>query len=153
MNHTIAAIATPQAAGGIGVIRISGPGAIEIADAVFDAASGQALTESKGYRAHFGRVFNEDGPIDEAIALVFRAPHSYTGEDVVEFSCHGGLFLLQQTLRAVFHAGAIPASAGEFTLRAFLNGKMDLTQAESVMGLIAAQGGQAARDRGRKWNI
>ncbi len=145
MNHTIAAIATPQAAGGIGVIRISGPGAIEIADAVFDAASGQTLTESKGYRAHFGRVFNEDGPIDEAIALVFRAPHSYTGEDVVEFSCHGGLFLLQQTLRAVFHAGAIPASAGEFTRRAFLNGKMDLTQAESVMGLIAAQGGQAAR--------
>lgn len=145
MNHTIAAIATPQAAGGIGVIRISGPGAIEIADAVFDAASGQALTESKGYRAHFGRIFNENGPVDEAIALVFRAPHSYTGEDVVELSCHGGLFLLQQALRAVFQAGASPAAAGEFTRRAFLNGKMDLTQAESVMGLIGAQGSQAAR--------
>lgn len=145
LNHTIAAIATPQAAGGIGVIRISGPGAIEIADAVFDAASGQALTESKGYRAHFGRIFNENGPVDEAIALVFRAPHSYTGEDVVELSCHGGLFLLQQALRAVFQAGASPAAAGEFTRRAFLNGKMDLTQAESVMGLIGAQGSQAAR--------
>lgn len=145
MKHTIAAIATPQAAGGIGVIRISGPEALAVAGAVFRAASGQPLSESAGYRAHYGRVFNEDGAIDEAIALVFRAPHSYTGEDVVELSCHGGLFLLQQTLRAVFQAGAAPASAGEFTRRAFLNGKMDLTQAEAVMGLIAAQGGQAAR--------
>lgn len=145
MNHTIAAIATPQAAGGIGIIRISGPEAIAIADAVFHAASGRALSDSTGYRAHYGRVFNEDGTIDEAIALVFRAPHSYTGEDTVELSCHGGLFLLQQTLRAVFHAGAAPASAGEFTRRAFLNGKLDLTQAEAVMGLIAAQGEQAAR--------
>lgn len=102
MNHTIAAIATPQAAGGIGVIRISGPKALQIADAVFQAASGLPLAQSKGYRAHFGRVFHESGPIDEAIALVFRAPHSYTGEDVVELSCHGGLFLLQQALRAVF---------------------------------------------------
>ena len=110
MNHTIAAIATPQAAGGIGVIRISGPGAIEIADAVFDAASGQALTESKGYRAHFGRIFNENGPVDEAIALVFRAPHSYTGEDVVEPSCHRRFarFFRQvqaRQLRANSHAG------------------------------------------------
>lgn len=145
MNHTIAAIATPQAAGGIGVIRISGPKALQIADAVFQAASGLPLAQSKGYRAHFGRVFHESGPIDEAIALVFRAPHSYTGEDVVELSCHGGLFLLQQALRAVFQAGASPAAAGEFTRRAFLNGKMDLTQAESVMGLIGAQGSQAAR--------
>lgn len=87
MNHTIAAIATPQAAGGIGVIRISGPKALQIADAVFQAASGLPLAQSKGYRAHFGRVFHESGPIDEAIALVFRAPHSYTGEDVVELSC------------------------------------------------------------------
>lgn len=145
MDHTIAAIATPQAAGGIGVIRISGPEAIKIADTVFHAASGLPLAQSKGYHAHFGRVFNDNGPIDEAIALVFRTPHSYTGEDVVELSCHGGLFLLQQTLRAVFQAGAVPAAAGEFTRRAFLNGKMDLTQAESVMGLIAAQGDQAAR--------
>ncbi len=145
MSHTIAAIATPQAAGGIGVIRISGPEALQVADQVFRAADGHLLAQSKGYHAHYGRVFNADGPIDEAIALVFRAPHSYTGEDVVELSCHGGLFLMQQALRAVFCAGALPAGAGEFTKRAFLNGKLDLTQAESVMSLIGAQGGQAAR--------
>lgn len=145
MKHTIAAIATPQAAGGIGIIRISGPEAVTVADTVFHAASGRPLTESAGYRAHYGRIHRKGAPIDEAIALVFRAPHSYTGEDVVELSCHGGLFLLQQALRAVFQAGAAPAPAGAFTRRAFLNGKMDLTQAESVMSLIAAQGGQAAR--------
>lgn len=145
MNHTIAAISTPQAAGGIGIIRISGPEALTVANAVFHAASGRPLTESEGYRAHFGKVYDGEKAIDEAIALVFRAPRSYTGEDVVELSCHGGLFLLQQTLRAVFQAGAAPAEAGEFTRRAFFHGKMDLTQAESVMSLIAAQGEQAAR--------
>lgn len=111
----------------------------------FRRRAGCLWLQSKGYRAHFGRVFHESGPIDEAIALVFRAPHSYTGEDVVELSCHGGLFLLQQALRAVFQAVQARAAAGEFTRRAFLNGKMDLTQAESVMGLIGAQGSQAAR--------
>lgn len=145
MAKTIAAIATPQAAGGIGVIRISGDNARKVADKIFLSVSGAKLTDSKGYRAYFGHVYDDGQPIDEVVALVFAAPHSYTGEDVVELSCHGGLYVLQRVLRAVFAAGAVPAEAGEFTKRAFLNGRMDLTEAESVMGLIAAQGDAAAR--------
>ena len=143
-NKVIAAIATAQAAGGVGMIRVSGDDAMEICDKIFTAVSGNKLKDSKGYRAHFGRVHDEDGDIDDCVALVFRAPHSYTGENVVELSCHGGLYVLKITLRAVLAAGAVPARAGEFTERAFLNGKMDLTQAEAVMDLIGAQGKQAA---------
>lgn len=142
---TIAAISTAQGAGGIGVIRISGKQAIQIADAVFRPISGKALIEQKGYTAAFGHIYGGNEKIDEGIALVFRAPHSYTGENVVELSCHGGIYLTKRVLRAVFQAGAIPAQAGEFTKRAFLNGKMDLTQAESVMDLIGAKGKHAAR--------
>ncbi len=143
-NKVIAAIATAQAAGGVGMIRVSGDKAPEICDKIFNAVSGNKLENSKGYRAHFGRVYDSDGDIDECVALVFRAPHSYTGENVVELSCHGGLYVLKRVLRAVLAAGAVPARAGEFTERAFLNGKMDLTQAEAVMDLIGAQGKQAA---------
>ncbi|MBQ2972889.1 MAG: tRNA uridine-5-carboxymethylaminomethyl(34) synthesis GTPase MnmE [Clostridia bacterium] len=143
-NRTIAAIATPNAPGGIGVIRISGENAVEIADRIFKPVSGKSLTESKGYRAHFGDVYYNNGKIDEAVCLVFRAPASYTGEDVAEISCHGGLFVTKQVLRAVLDAGAAPAEAGEFTKRAFLNGKIDLAAAESVMSLIGASGKQAA---------
>ncbi len=143
-NKVIAAIATAQAAGGVGMIRVSGEEAMKICDKVFNAVSGNKLENSKGYRAHFGRVYDCDGDIDDCVALVFRAPHSYTGENVVELSCHGGLYVLKRTLRAVLAAGATPARAGEFTERAFLNGKMDLTQAEAVMDLIGAQGKQAA---------
>lgn len=143
-NKVIAAIATAQAAGGVGMIRVSGEKSMEICDKIFNAVSGNKLENSKGYRAHFGRVHDSDGDIDECVALVFRAPHSYTGENVVELSCHGGLYVLKRVLRAVLSAGAVPARAGEFTERAFLNGKMDLTQAEAVMDLIGAQGKQAA---------
>lgn len=142
---TIAAISTPQAAGGLGVIRVSGEDAIEIADKIFESVSSRKLSSLEGYRASYGRVFSCGEPVDEAVALVFRAPKSYTGEDVVEFSCHGGLFVLQKVLRSLFEAGAVPAKPGEFTRRAFLNGKMDLTEAEAVMGLISAQGEQAAK--------
>lgn len=143
-NKTIAAIATPNAPGGIGVIRISGESAIEIADKIFKPVSGKSLTESKGYRAHFGDVYYNNDKIDEAVCLVFRAPASYTGEDVAEISCHGGLYITKQVLRAALDAGAAPAEAGEFTKRAFLNGKIDLAAAESVMSLIGASGKQAA---------
>ncbi len=143
-NRTIAAIATPNAPGGIGVIRISGENAIEIADKIFRPVSGKPLTESRGYRAHFGDVYYNNEKIDEAVCLVFRAPASYTGEDVAEISCHGGLFVTKQVLRAALDAGAAPAEAGEFTKRAFLNGKIDLAAAESVMSLIGASGKQAA---------
>lgn len=144
MSATIAAIATPNAPGGVGIIRISGSEALPIAAKVFRAANGCDLTESAGYRAHFGAVYSDYEKIDEAICLVFRAPKSYTGEDVAELHCHGGLYLTQQTLRAVLAAGAVPAAPGEFTKRAFLNGKRDLAGAESVMALIGASGRQAA---------
>ncbi len=143
-NKTIAAIATPNAPGGIGVIRISGENAVEIADRIFKPVSGKSLTGSKGYRAHFGDVYYNNEKIDEAVCLVFRAPASYTGEDVAEISCHGGLYITKQVLRAALDAGAAPAEAGEFTKRAFLNGKIDLAAAESVMSLIGASGKQAA---------
>lgn len=107
--------------------------------------AGRDLAGLKGYTAAYGHVFDEEGDIDDCVALVFRAPHSYTGEDVVELSCHGGLYLLRRVLRAVLAAGARPAGAGEFTRRAFLNGKLDLTRAEAVMELIAADGRLAAR--------
>lgn len=142
---TIAAISTPQAAGGLGVIRISGEDAIEIASRVFKSKNGLDLRRLQGYRATLGIIETNGEATDEVVCLVFRAPKSYTGEDVVEFSCHGGLFVLQKVLRAVLDAGAVPAKAGEFTRRAFLNGKMDLTEAEAVMGIISAQGEQAAR--------
>lgn len=142
--NTIAAISTANSAGGIGIIRISGEQAIAVADKVFHAADGAMLSSLKGYRAKFGHIMDGAQRLDQAVALVFRAPHSYTGEDVVELSCHGGLYLVRRVLEAVLKAGAAPAEAGEFTKRAFLNGKMDLTAAESVMRLISASGAQAA---------
>lgn len=146
MSTTIAAISTPAAPAGLGVIRLSGDDAIGVAARVFRAADKSRAFESlNGYTAAYGHVFDADGDIDDCVALVFRAPHSYTGEDVVELSCHGGLYLLQRVLRACFAAGAKPAAAGEFTRRAFIGGKMDLTGAESVMNLIAADGRLAAR--------
>ena len=143
-NKTIAAIATPNAPGGIGVIRISGENALKVAEKIFRPVSGNMISERKGYRAHFGDVYYNNEKIDEAVCLVFRAPASYTGEDVAEISCHGGLYITKQVLRAALDAGAQPAEAGEFTKRAFLNGKIDLAAAESVMSLIGASGKQAA---------
>ena len=145
MEKTIAAIATGNAAGGLGVIRISGENAIEIADRVFMAKDKSALSRLKGYRAKFGNIVFHGEPFDEAVALVFRAPKSYTGEDVVELSVHGGLFVVEKTLEAVLSEGAVPAQPGEFTKRAFLNGKIDLTQAESVADIISARGEEAVK--------
>ncbi len=142
---TIAAISTGRAPGGIGVIRISGENAINVADKVFSSFNGKKLEEIPGYSALYGKASDEKGHIDNVVALVFRAPKSYTGEDVVEISCHGGLFVTDKVLKAVYDAGAIPAEPGEFTKRAFLNGKMDLTSAESVMNIISAQGEQAEK--------
>lgn len=146
MLSVIAAIATPTAPAGIGTIRVSGTDAIKIAAAVFRPHNAaRELTTLAGYTAAYGRVTDRDGDIDECVATVFRAPHSYTGEDVVELTCHGGVYLLKRTLRALFEAGAVPAAAGEFTRRAFENGKLDLTRAEAVMDLIAADGRLAAK--------
>ena len=146
MNQTtIAAISTAQAPAGISVIRISGSDAVAIGDRVFKAKSNKLLREMTGYTCAFGAAYDGSEKIDECIAAVFRTPHSYTGEDVVELSCHGGVVVTARILRALFDAGASAAEPGEFTKRAFLNGKMDLIEAESVMDLISARSRGAAR--------
>ncbi|MBQ8741507.1 MAG: tRNA uridine-5-carboxymethylaminomethyl(34) synthesis GTPase MnmE [Clostridia bacterium] len=145
-ERTIAAIATPLGEGGIGVIRISGDDAITVAEKCFAAFSGEMLSSLGGYQASYGRVFDKNGEtLDDAVALVFRAPKSYTGENVVEISVHGGTVITRQVLRRVLECGAALATGGEFTKRAFLNGKLDLTKAESVMGLISARNDAAAK--------
>ena len=145
-GETVAAIATAQAPGAVGVVRISGPDAQQVADRVFVSAHGKKLAEILGYRALYGHVYDgAGGEIDEAVALNFRAPASFTGENVVELSCHGGIYVTRRLLKAVLEAGAVPAGPGEFTRRAFLNGKMGLTEAESVMEIVGAEGEQAAK--------
>ncbi len=144
-DRTVAAVSTPLAVGGIGVLRVSGDDAVNIASKVFKPVSGRDISSMKGYTACFGRVFDKDGEFDEAVLTVFRAPKSYTGEDVVEISCHGGVYLVKRLLRAVLEAGAYPAGAGEFTKRAFLNGKLSLTQAEAVGDMLTVQSDYAAR--------
>lgn len=139
---TICAIATPPAAGGISVIRISGENAADIAARVFKPVSGKEVREMKGYRAAYGRIFDGNEQLDDGVLLMFRAPHSYTGEDTAEISCHGGIFVTRRVLSACVKAGAQPAAPGEFTKRALLNGKLSLTQAEAVADIIAAQGDQ-----------
>ncbi len=132
---TIAAIATANATGGIGIVRLSGEKSIEIADKIFSLD----VTKFKSHTLHLGKVLKDGNVIDEALVSVFKAPNSYTGEDVVEFNCHGGLRVCKMLLEAVYKEGAKPANPGEFTKRAFLNGKMDLSQAEAVADLISAQ--------------
>ena len=143
MSETIAAISTPNAVGGISVVRLSGDAAFSVADRIFTGISGKPLCTMKGYRAAYGELHDAQGKIDTGVALVFRAPKSYTGENVVEFSCHGGIVLTRRVLRAAMEAGARLAQPGEFTKRAFLNGKLSLTQAESVLDLIQSQNEQA----------
>lgn len=144
-NLTIAAISTAQGTGGIGVIRISGKNSIKIADSIFKGIKEKKLNSLKGYTGAFGHIIENNETIDEAVVTVFRNPNSYTGEDVVEISCHGGIYITNRVLRAVLNAGAKPAEPGEFTKRAFLNGKMDLTEAEAVIDIINAKSKSAAR--------
>ncbi len=139
---TVAAIATPAGAGSVSMIRISGEDAIIIADKVFKSFSGQKLADKAGYTAIYGNVYDGDRLVDEAVALVFRSPKSYTGENVVELTVHGGEFVAKQVLTCVLAAGARSASPGEFSRRAFLNGKLDLTRAESITEIIAANSRQ-----------
>ena len=132
---TIAAIATANATGGIGIVRLSGEKSIEIADKIFS----RNVTEFKSHTLHLGKVIHNGQAIDEALVSVFKAPNSYTGEDVVEINCHGGLKVCKLVLESLYKNGAKPAEPGEFTKRAFLNGKMDLSQAEAVADLISAE--------------
>lgn len=139
MNQdTICAIATAQG-GAIGSIRVSGPDAISITSRIFTPAkSGKTLTESRPYTLTFGRIYDGGEIIDEVLVSLFRAPHSYTGEDCTEITCHGSSYILQRVMQLLIHQGCRMAQPGEYTQRAFLNGKMDLSQAEAVADLIAS---------------
>ena len=135
---TIAAISTPiSSEGGLGIIRISGPEAISTADKIYRGK--QKLCDVPSHTVHYGHIYDGDKMIDEVMVSVFHAPRTYTREDVVEISCHGSIFLLRQVLSCVLKNGARPADPGEFTKRAFLNGRIDLSQAESVMDLISSE--------------
>ena len=139
-GDTISAIATAQGEGGIGIIRLSGEQALEIAGKMFRPASGKALDSYASHRAVYGRIVDEDErTVDEAMVLIMKGPHSYTREDVVEFQCHGGVMPLRKTLALTYSHGARPAEGGEFTKRAFLNGRLDLSQAQAVMDIITAK--------------
>jgi len=147
MSHTdnIVALATPSGTGAIAVIRVSGPEAIILVDKLFKSIKGKALAQQKSHTIHLGSIIDGDKILDEALVSIFKGPHSYTGENVVEISCHGSPFIQQQIIQLLLRNGCRSASAGEFTLRAFLNGKMDLSQAEAVADLIASDS-EAAHD-------
>lgn len=146
-QNTIAAISTPSGVGAVGMIRLTGKDAISVAGRIFTPLDQErSLAHLGGYSGVLGKICRFDGtPVDEAVAFVYRSPKSYTGEDVVELCCHGGTWAVRQVLRLCLEAGASPAGPGEFTRRAFLNGKMDLAQAEGVMDLIGAKGEAALR--------
>lgn len=144
IGDTIAAVSTPRGKGGVALLRVSGTRAIEIADRVFRAKNGKPLTEAPARTAVYGSLFlpeqnGERTAIDDGLVTVFRAPASFTGEDTVEICCHGGILLTETVLTALFAAGARPAEAGEFSRRAFLNGKMGLSSAEALADLLEAQ--------------
>jgi len=135
---TIAAISTPYGIGGISVIRVSGPDAIKITQKIFKSKDGILLENMNGYTCKLGNIIFENNELDEVIVTVFKAPKSYTGEDSTQISCHGSMFITKSILRAVLSSGAVLAGPGEFTKRAFLNKKISLDKAESIMGLISS---------------
>lgn len=140
-ESTIAAISTPIGEGGIGIVRLSGPKAIDIADSIFINIKGRKIKDAPNWSILYGHIKDPDAgrDIDEVLVSVMRGPHSYTGEDVVEISGHGGVLPLRKILEAAIREGAVLAQPGEFTKRAFLNGRIDLAQAESVMDIISAK--------------
>ena len=137
-NDTIVALATPSGPGAIAIIRLSGKDAIKIASLVFNSVLGKKLANQKTHTVHLGNILDGERVIDEVLATVFKNPKSYTGENVVEFSCHGSSYIQQEIIQLLIRKGCRMATAGEFTLQAFLNGKMDLSQAEAVADLIAS---------------
>ena len=146
-NDTIAAISTATTSSGIGIIRISGEEAISIAEKIFHPGKkGKKLSEQPAYTAHYGTIVDGDEIIDEVLILLMRAPHSYTAEDTAEIHCHGGVYVMKRILDLVIRNGARPADPGEFTKRAFLNGRIDLSQAEAVMDVIKAKNEYALKN-------
>jgi len=139
IDDTIAAIATPIGEGGIGIIRISGPGSITVSDKLFKAKSGKRLSEAKPASVILGHIVQDGETIDEVLVTLFKAPKSYTGEDIIEISSHGGIVVTRKILDLIYHQAVRAAEPGEFTQRAFLNGRLDLTQAEAVLDVIQAK--------------
>lgn len=137
-QETIVALATPSGAGAIAIIRLSGKEAISIAAQVFESVSGKDITTQKTHTIHLGHIVDYTKVLDQVLLSIFKGPNSYTGENIVEISCHGSVFIQQQIIQLLLRKGAKMAQAGEFTLRAFLNGKLDLSQAEAVADLIAS---------------
>ena len=138
-NSTIAAISTAMSNSGIGIVRMSGPEAFQIADRVYKGKKEKKLCEQQSHTIHYGYMVDGDQVIDEVLVMLMRGPHSYTGEDTVEINCHGGVYVVKRILELLIKNGARPAEPGEYTKRAFLNGRLDLSQAEAVGDLIASQ--------------
>ena len=145
-EDTIAAVSTAMAPGGIGIVRISGKEAFSVGDQIYRGKNGKKLSEQRANTVHYGFVEEKGERIDEVLAVILKGPHSPTGEDTVEIDCHGGVLAMKRILEAAFRAGARPAQPGEFTRRAFLNGRMDLSQAEAVMDLIQAKNEYALKN-------
>ena len=137
-NDSIVALATPSGAGAIAIIRISGEQAIAIGNAVFQSIKGKDLTKQKSHTLHLGHIIDTNKTLDEVLVSIFKGPHSYTGENTIEISCHGSTYIQQQIIQLLLRKGCRMANPGEFTLRAFLNGKLDLSQAEAVADLISS---------------
>ena len=137
MEDTIAAISTStMSSGGISIVRMSGNNALDIADKVFKSKKGVKLSQVKSHTIHYGNIYNKDELIDEVLVAVMKSPNTYTREDVVEINCHGGILVTRKVLETLLEYGARPAEPGEFTKRAFLNGRIDLSQAEAVIEVI-----------------
>ena len=151
MEDTIAAIATAMAPSGIGIVRISGPEAVAVADRLYRGKKKEKkLADMKSHTIHYGWIVEKEQVLDEVLVMLMRGPHSYTGEDTVEIDCHGGVLAVKRVLEAVLHAGARIADPGEFTKRAFLNGRIDLSQAEAVMDVISAKSEYALQSSVRR---
>ena len=144
-TETIAAIATALSSSGIGIIRISGDQAFSVIRRIFRKKNGAEINTEKSHQVHYGFIYDGDEKLDEVLVLIMKGPHSYTAEDTVEIDCHGGVLMMRRILETVIRNGARPAEPGEFTKRAFLNGRIDLSQAEAVMDVIEAQNDYALK--------
>ena len=145
VSDIICAVSTAPGMGAIAVIRLSGQGCIALVDQLYESPSGKSLQEAAANTVRFGRIVEKGKVVDEVLVTVFHMPHSFTGEESVEIACHGSVYIQQQILKLAVDRGARPAAPGEFTQRAFLNGKMDLSQAEAVADLIASSSAAAHR--------
>ena len=144
-EDTICALATAAVESGIGIIRVSGPDAVSIVSTLVHSKSGHAVDISETHRIRYAFIYDAEEPLDEVLILTMRAPRSYTGEDTVEIDCHGGVLMMRKILEAVVHAGARLAEPGEFTKRAFLNGRIDLSEAEAAGDIITSENENALK--------